>query len=98
MRTPESWEKAELDAFLATIENAYVFKPTTGGFGGSGHADRIVCIQGMFFSLEVKRPGKGPTPIQRGRMEEVERAGGFAVAGTADVIIAFIKAALCDET
>jgi Holliday junction resolvase len=95
MMTPEGWEKKDLDAFLDEI-GAYVVKPATGGYGASGHADRICCIQGMFFSCEVKREGKEPTVLQARRMEEVEKAGGFAVAGTAAVIIAFIKTALAE--
>ena len=95
MLSPEGWEKKEVDAFLTEI-GAYNVKPTTGGYGASGHADRICCIQGMFFSLEIKREGKGPTPIQARRMEEVEKAGGFAVAGTAEKVIAYIKAALAE--
>lgn len=95
MMTPEGWEKKDLDTFLDEI-GAYVVKPATGGYGASGHADRICCIQGMFFSCEVKREGKGPTVLQTRRMEEVEKAGGFAVAGTAAVIIAFIKTALSE--
>lgn len=93
MLTPEGWEKKEVDEYLESI-GAYIVKATTGGFGASGHADRVVCIQGIFFSLEVKRPGKGPTPLQARRITEVEAAGGLAVAGTADIIIAFIKAAI----
>ena len=96
MRTPESWEKKDVDDYLESV-GAYIVKPTSGGFGVSGHADRVVCIKGMFFSLEVKREGKGPTPIQQRRMEEVEVAGGFAVAGTAEVVIAYIKTALAES-
>ena len=90
MKTPEFYEKKDIDAYLTSIR-AYVAKPTTGGFGPSGHADRLACIGGTFWSIEVKRPGKGPTTLQQKRMDEVRAAGGMAVAGTAEVVIAVIE-------
>jgi hypothetical protein len=96
MLSPEGWEKKELDAYLDSI-GAYVIKPMTGGFGGSGHGDRICCIDGIFVSIEVKREGKEPTPIQWRRIEEVEAAGGFAFWGTAAKIIGDMKIAFDSE-
>lgn len=82
MKTPESYEKADIDAYLESL-GAYVVKPTTMGYGKSGAADRVVCIDGMFWSIEVKRKGKEPTPIQLKRIEETRKAGGMAAWGTA---------------
>lgn len=89
MKTPESYEKAEIDAFLKKLgpERVYFFKPYMAGFGKSGVPDYCICITGAFWSIEVKRPGKEPTAIQKRRMEEVQWAGGHAVAGTAEVVI-----------
>ena len=95
MRTPEYWEKKEIDAYLESI-GAYVIKPTTGGFGGSGHGDRVGCFDGIFVSVEVKREGKEPTPIQWRRIQEVEAAGGFAFWGTAKKVIGDMKIAFDD--
>jgi hypothetical protein len=91
MRTPESYEKAEIDQFLVSI-GAYVVKPTSSGYGASGHADRLVCIEGVFWAIEVKREGKGPTPLQLQRIAEVHAAGGQATWGTAQKVIPEIKA------
>jgi len=93
MRTPESFEKAEVDAFLKQLgpERAWWFNPYTAGFGKSGVGDKVVCLCGSFWNVEIKRPGKEPTAIQKRRMEEVRRAGGQAVAGTADVVIAAMR-------
>jgi hypothetical protein len=47
----------------------------TGGFGKSGVPDYVGCCQqraGRLFAIEVKRPGKEPTPLQWKRMEEIE--------------------------
>lgn len=82
MKTPEGYEKDEIDKYLKSI-NAYVVKPATFGYGGSGHADRVVCIDGFFWSLELKREGKEPTALQLLRVREVRAAGGRAAWGTA---------------
>lgn len=90
MRTPESWEKSELDKYLKSI-GAYNVKPATFGYGGSGTSDRIVCYRGHFISCEVKREGKEPTALQWKRLREVKAAGGLATWGTARMIIAAIE-------
>jgi hypothetical protein len=92
MKTPEGYEKADIDKYLESID-AYVVKPTTGGYGASGHADRLCCIGGVFVAIEVKREGKEPTPLQWRRIHEVEEAGGFAFWGTAEKVIAELKVA-----
>lgn len=89
MKTPEFYEKQEIDTFLKKLgpERCWFFKPYMAGFGKSGVPDYCVCIVGAFWSIEVKRPGKEPTAIQNRRMTEVRTAGGHSVAGTADVVI-----------
>ncbi len=91
MKTPEGYEKADIDKYLVSI-GAYNVKTQNAGFGASGQPDRVVCINGWFWGIEVKREGKGPTPIQTNRMNEIRAAGGLAVAGTASVVIAAIEA------
>ena len=93
MKTPESYEKAEIDAFLKKLgpERVYVFKPFMAGYGKGGVADYCLCLCGAYWSLEIKRPGKDPTAIQTRRMNEVRAAGGHAVAGTAEVVIAELR-------
>ena len=93
MKTPESYEKAEIDVFLKSLgpERCWWFNPYTAGFGKSGVGDKIVCLVGAFWSIEVKRPGKDPTMIQLRRMNEVRAAGGHAVAGTAEVVIQVLR-------
>ena len=86
MKTPEGYEKAEIDAYLKKI-GAYAIKPATYGFGASGTADRVGCYRGFFFAIEVKRPSKSPTPLQYRRLREVQKAGGRAFHGTAEKVI-----------
>lgn len=95
MKTPESYEKDEIKLYLETI-GAWHFSPYMAGFGKAGVPDIIACIDGCFWGIEVKRPGKEPTPRQTLRMNEIEKAGGFSVAGTAEVVIAYIKTALAE--
>ena len=92
MKTPEGYEKDEIKLYLETI-GAWYFCPYMAGFGKSGVPDIIACHDGCFVGIEVKREGKMPTPLQRQRMDEIEKAGGFAVAGTAEVVIAYLKTA-----
>lgn len=91
MHSPEWYEKRDIDQFLAEI-GCYIVKPTTGGFGASGTADRVICYRGRFAAVEVKRPGGEPTALQNKRMREVEDAGGKAFWGPAAKVIPEIKA------
>lgn len=86
MKTPEGYEKDQVDSYLDTIECWYC-KPATFGYGKSGTPDRIGVYKGHFFAVEVKRPGKEPTPLQWRRIREIQNNGGFAAWGTGDMII-----------
>jgi hypothetical protein len=89
MKTPEGYEKDDIDKFLKKLgpELVWFFKPYTAGFGKSGVPDYCLCLNGTFWGIEVKRPGKEPTVIQERRIREIRSAGGRAVAGTAEIVI-----------
>jgi hypothetical protein len=89
MRTPEGFEKADVDKWLKKVgpELAWYHKAITHGYGGSGAPDYLLCLNGAMWGLEIKRPGKEATEIQKRRMQAIKNAGGHAVAGTADVVI-----------
>ena len=93
MKGPEFYEKKAIDDFLTALGPtvAWWINPRTGGYGASGAGDKVLCLRGAFWSIEVKRPGKQPTAIQYRRMKEVREAGGHAVAGTAEVVIAALR-------
>lgn len=91
MKTAEAHEKAEIDKYLKSI-GAYVAKPATFGYGASGVSDRLCCIDGTFWAIEVKREGKEPTPLQHRRMEEVRAAAGMTTWGVATKVIGEIEA------
>jgi Holliday junction resolvase len=90
MKTPEAYEKDDICKHLDTIK-AWYFRPFMAGYGKSGVADIIACIDGWFISIEVKREGKKPTKLQYRRMAEVTLAGGKAFWGTAEKVISEIK-------
>ena len=93
MKTPESYEKDDIDKFLKALgpERCWSFKPYMAGYGKSGVPDYCLCLGGAFWGVEVKRPGKEPTTIQKRRMDEIMCAGGHAVAGTAEVVIQALR-------
>ena len=86
MKTPEKYEKEEIRRYL-TNSGAWHFSPQNAGFGVSGVPDVVFCWRGRFGGIEVKREGKGPTPQQRLRLAEIERAGGWPLWGTAQKVI-----------
>lgn len=86
MKTPESYEKDEIKKYLNKI-GAWYFCPYMAGFGKSGVPDIVACIKGEFWGIEVKREGRQPTKAQQFRMDEIEKAEGYSVAGTATVVI-----------
>ena len=89
MLSPEGWEKKEVDAFLKKLgpDRVWFFKPYMAGRGKSGVPDYCLCIDGAFWALEIKRPGKEPTVLQDKRIREIRQSGGKCAAGTAEVVI-----------
>lgn len=86
MRTPEGYERQYIERYLRST-GAWFCHPVTMGYGNNGAPDLICCSQGRFVAIEVKREGKGPTPLQQLRIEEIKKAGGFATWGTAEKVI-----------
>jgi len=81
MKTPEGYVKDAVDKYLKSIGVRYVIKPATFGYGASGCPDRIFSVKGRMVSIEVKREGKTPTPLQRIRMKELHADGAVAIWG-----------------
>lgn len=77
--TPENKVKNEIkkviEKYGATIDS---FWPVPSGYGES-HLDCILCVNGVYVAIEVKAPGKKPTPRQRFRIGTVGRANGIAL-------------------
>ena len=91
--TPEGLVKKKVRNYLVSI-GAYFFFPVQMGIGSST-LDILCCIGGKFIGIEVKAPGKVPTPRQRLTMAAIEEAGGIAIWGdSVEDIIEEIKIAL----
>ena len=59
-----------------------------GNYQEPGISDLLVCLDGKFIAIEVKRPGGKATPIQSQYIEEIKRAGGIAfVAHSVDEVV-----------
>tara|TARA_R110000824_G_C14790035_1_gene633130 strand:+ start:176 stop:538 length:363 start_codon:yes stop_codon:yes gene_type:complete len=76
--TPEAKVKKVVVKHLKTL-GAYYFYPVTGGFGGSGVPDIVVCYEGKFFGIECKAGKNTPTPLQEKNLRDIRKAGGVAV-------------------
>lgn len=74
---PESKIKAKIKAYLDSI-GAYHVWPVPTGYG-SAMVDCYACIKGKFFAIEVKVPGKHPTPRQDLVLINVREADGVAL-------------------
>jgi len=46
-------------------------------YSGRGWPDIEGMVDGMFFGIEVKRPGRDATPIQAERLRQIREAGGI---------------------
>lgn len=76
--TPEGKVKAAVNRLLDKYKATYRFMPVPGGFGASS-LDYIICVNGMFLSIETKAPGKKPTDRQKMVIGQIRRAGGTAL-------------------
>jgi hypothetical protein len=75
--TPEGLIKSKIRAFLVDELGAYYFAPVQMGMGVST-LDILCCIRGVFVGIEVKVPGKNPTPRQTQTIAAITKAGGLA--------------------
>jgi hypothetical protein len=77
MSTPEALLKTKIRAYLRDELGAYVFSPVQMGMGEST-LDILCCIKGKFVGIEVKTPGKKPTPRQISTITRIIEASGMA--------------------
>jgi hypothetical protein len=60
----------------------YGFKVHGGPMQALGIPDIVLCYQGRFGGLEVKRPGQKPTAIQQATLDRIRECGGIAAVVT----------------
>jgi Holliday junction resolvase len=86
-------EKAIVEAIKRLLKKrgAWVVKFHGGGQGPYktrvGVPDLLCCYRGRFLAIEVKQPGKKPSPIQEHEIGKILDAGGIAIVadGVPDV-------------
>ena len=61
--------------YLESID-CYVVKVISAN--KSGVPDINACLNGRWISIEVKRPGFSPEPIQLHHLQQIQKAGGLA--------------------
>src|SRR5690606_41644066 len=80
--------KLQMPVSEKTIENrikryldsigAWYLKVHGSAFQRSGVPDIIACVNGKFVGIEVKKPGGIVSPLQRAKIEQIQKAGGIA--------------------
>ena len=82
--TPEGRVKKEIKAWLALQPNCWHFMPIGGPYTTHGIPDIIGCINGLFFAIEVKAPGKelNTTPNQKAQLARIRGAKGMSMVAS----------------
>lgn len=86
--TPHPSEKALATACrkrLAAWGGAYLNVHGGGSAQAAGHPDLLCCLRGRFVAIELKQPGKVPTPLQMKRLRDWAAAGALAGWATTEV-------------
>lgn len=78
----ESEIQRDIIKYLKKLPGLWLFKVCGGStMQKAGVPDIIGCYQGQFFAIEVKRPGKRPTTLQKHVLDTLIRCG--ALVGVA---------------
>lgn len=79
MKGPETrLRKRIVKALTEWYPEGYFRKIHGNAFQNIGVPDLLCCIDGRFFGLEIKNPGKHATPAQMLEMEKIRKAHGLA--------------------
>lgn len=88
-QTPEGKVKAAIKKYLNTVPGCWFFMPIGGPYTTHGIPDIVGCVEGCFFAIECKAPGKtGNTTVNQDRViAEINEAGGLVfVADNVDIV------------
>lgn len=91
MTTPEGQVKERLKRMLRKHAHVYWHCPVMNGMG-SPTLDFICCVNGRYFAIETKAPGKHATERQKQTMKEIRDAGGYVFEVSTDEHIAKVEA------
>lgn len=87
--TPEGRVKSAIKKYLKTVPDCWFFMPIGGPYSAHGIPDIIGQVDGEFFGIECKAPGKesNTTANQDRVICEINEAGGVAfVASSVDQV------------
>jgi hypothetical protein len=70
---------AKIARYLQTIPEVWFYKTHGGPFGKAGIPDIIGCYWGIFFAIEVKRPGGKATPLQLATHAAIRNTNGHVI-------------------
>lgn len=78
--TPENKVKGQIKKWLLSLPGCWFYSATAGPWSVGGIPDLIGVINGRFFAIEVKGPGRvnSATPLQKMRIAQIKGAGGVA--------------------
>ena len=79
--TPEGRIKKQVSKYLLTKSPSMWYWCVQDRFT-CGILDIIGCYGGLFFGVELKKPGCSATAIQSWRVRQIKLAGGFATVAT----------------
>jgi Holliday junction resolvase len=99
--TPESKVKKAINELLDEFRDAvWRFMPAQGMYAKKGVPDFVCCINGKFFCVETKAPGKNPTALQSLVHFEIDKAGGrvFVIDSAGCIQMTQLRAFLEKET
>ena len=79
--TPESRVKSKIKDFLKTVPKCWWFMPIGGPYSRQGIPDIIGHVDGKFFAIEVKAPGKRSnlTELQKVEIVKISVNGGVVM-------------------
>jgi Holliday junction resolvase len=86
--TPEAKVKKVVTMQLQA-RGAYYFFPVSGGYGRSGVPDIVGCLDGVFFGIECKAGKNKPTALQWKNINDINKAGGYALVVNEDNMRSF---------
>ncbi len=77
MGSEKDFEK-QVKAFLKD-KGCWVLKTWSNGIQREGIPDLLVCCNSFFLGVELKAKNGHPTPLQLWNVEQIRKAGGFAI-------------------
>ena len=72
----EQYIQKQIINYLEKLPNSYVLKIISTN--KSGVPDICACLNGKWISIEMKRPGESPEPLQLHHLQQIQKAGGLA--------------------